>query len=118
VPGQVSYTGQARALPGSWIYGVSNNVGPGVRIWDNNGSSWTMGIPINAPQGIQTFRNGMTHGIFINLDEPWFLVDGVINYEVHGVNAPAALCFLVCEARPEIKGELLSACLDRQAVEF
>ena len=118
VTGQVSYTGQVRALPGSWLYGVSSTVGPGVRIWDNSGSSWTMGIPINAPQPFQTFRNGMNAGLFINLDEPWFLVDGVINYEVHNGNSPNAMCFLVCEARPEIKGELLSACLDRQAVEF
>lgn len=118
VTGQVSYTGQVRALPGSWLYGVSNGIGPGVRIWDSNSSSWTMGIPINAPQGFQSFRNEMSAGLFINLDEPWFLVDGVINYEIHQGNAPNAMAFFVCEPRPEISGEVLSACLDRRAVEF
>lgn len=118
VTGQVSYTGQVRALPGSWLYAISSTAGPGVRIWDNNGSSWTMGIPINAPLPFQTFRNLGALAPYINLDEPWFLADGVINYEVHNGNAPQPMCFFVCEARPEIKGELLSACLNRQAVEF
>ena len=113
--GQLSAMGQVRAVPASWLYAVSNSCGPGVAFWNSAGQRWTPGIPIGGPAGFQSFRNGMNQGFFIQLDEPWFLPDGILNYENH---ADATLCFMLCEPRPEIKGELLSACLDRKAVEF
>lgn len=117
--GLTSYTGQVRALPGSWLYGVSNQTGPSTRFWSSEGLSWTNGIGIVAPLGFQSFRNSM-QASFIVLDEPWLLRDGIVNYETHVPpgSAPPILCFMVCEPRQEIKGEILSACLDKKAVEF
>jgi hypothetical protein len=116
VANQLSYIGQVRATPGSWLYGVSNSAGPAVRFWDSAGNNFTQGIPIGGTAGFQTFRNGMTAGLFILMPEPWFLLDGIINYEVH--TSGANLCFFLCEPREEIRGELLSACMDTRAVEF
>jgi hypothetical protein len=115
VTGQTSYTGQVRATPGSWLYGISPTAGPSVRWWDSSGSSWTQGIPIGGPTAFQTFRNNGTL-IHTMLDEPWFLPDGIINWEVH--YSGANFCFLLLEPRAEIRGEILSACLDKKGVEF
>ncbi len=113
--GQQSFNGTIRATPGSWLFAVSGNAGPGVRWWDSSNRSWTPGIPINGPAFFQTFRNA-NRGIYIPLAEPWFLPDGVINWECH--NPSTSFTFYFAEPRAEIRGEMLSACMDKRLVEF
>lgn len=110
-----SYAGQVRATPGSWLWAVSATAGPTVRFWDTAGTSWTQGIPIGGPTAFQSYRNSSVP-VYILLDEPWFLADGIINWEEH-LN-PTPFAFFLDEPRAEIKGEILSACADKRAVEF
>lgn len=110
-----SFIGQVRAIPCSWVWAISNNGGPSFRFWDSSGVSWTQGIPIGGPSGFQTYRNNSLP-TYILLDEPWFLPDGVINWEQHFNFTP--VCFMMAEPRAEIRGELLSACSSKKGVEF
>ncbi len=114
--GQQSFNGTIRAVPGSWLFAVSGTAGPNARWWDSSNRAWTQGIPINGPRVFSTLRNGNTGGIYIPLAEPWFLPDGVINWEIH--NPSVSFTFYFAEPRAEIRGEVLSACMDKRLVEF
>jgi hypothetical protein len=112
----LSYMGQVRCTPGCWLFAVSANTGPSTRLWDSSGASWTQGIPIAGPLPFSTFRNNSLSP-YILMDEPWFLPDGIVNWEQHN-QSNATFALFVAEPRAEIKGEILAACADQRMVTF
>jgi hypothetical protein len=125
-----SVIGQVRASAGSWLWAVSPSATPRVRFWDSSNTSWTQGIPASGPLPFRSYRNGATNfqgslAPYVLLDEPWFLPDGIINWEQHGyatgvgvIGAYTPVCFYMAEPRNEVRGEILAACADQKAVSF
>jgi hypothetical protein len=110
VPNQVSYSGQVRVTPKSWLYGVGPQTTTASRFWTSDDAPLSQGITVNGPLQFSTLRNG-NQPEFVALLEPWFLKDGIINWETHNVNGTTGpMVFYLCVPDPDVSGEVIDFC--------